>query len=631
VLGDPAVVSILLYALVAMAATVAAYLIVFTTFAPYDDEGTLLVTLQAFANGETLYKDVYSPYGPFYHEVFGGLFALFGQTVTTNASRTIVMVLWVGTSLLFGLAGHLLTRSFALGLTAMIAAFAALDVLANEPMHPQVLCVVLLGAFTLVAVLGPGRRPLWGGAAAGALIAALALTKPNLGAYALAAIALAAVLTFEPLRRRRWLSWPVVAAALALPLAVVSRDLGLDWARNLVAAETLSMAAIVVAAWPLCRREERDTELGRWLLGAAAGFAIAFVAIMVAIFANGSAPADIYEGMVNEALEIRDINLSEFPMPGAAVDWALAAVAAAAVSVRLRSLDGERAPTIWPGLLRAVAGVAIWLSVAKISLIGLNPSVGNPDSLPAVLAWIAAIPPAGVEESPFKRFLRVMLPALAVAEVLQVYPVPGSQMGIASLTFVPVGALCLADALVSLREWSAARGGSASERLHAVVGIALVVLAIDFASNAILRPAADRLSIYRDQKALPFPGATELHMSPSDYETYVGLVEDIHRYRCTDFIGYPNLNSLYVWSGLEPPRPFAPNIWGEGLDRDDQQRIIEQVSASARPCAMRAEGLADAWSPGNPVAGRPLINYVLGRFRPVAKRGPYEFMLPKES
>jgi hypothetical protein len=629
-LDDPAARAILLYALVAMAAAVAAFLIVFTTFAPYDDEGTLLVTLQAFANGETLYRDVYSPYGPFYHELFGGLFALFGQTVTTNASRTIVIVLWVGTSLLFGLVSHLLSRRLALGVAAMSVAFAALDVLANEPMHPQVLCVVLLGAFTLIAVLGPGRKPLWGGGAAGALIAALFLTKPNLGAFAIAATALAAVLAFEPLRRRRWLAWPVIAAALALPLAVVARDLDLDWARDLVAAESLAMAAIVVAAWPLRSREGQHGALGRWLLGAAAGFAIAFIAIVVAIFADGSSPADVYQGMVVEALKVRDVNLSEFPMPSAAVDWALAAVAAAAVSVRLRSLGGERATTIWPGLLRGAAGLAIWFSVAGISLIGLNPSVGNPDSLPAALAWIAAIPPAGAVESQFKRFIRVLLPALAVAEVLQVYPVPGSQMGIAALTFVPVGALCLADALASLRAWSAARGGAAPARLHAVVAIALVAIAIDFAADAILRPAADRLTVYRDQRALPFPGATELRLTPADYETYVGLVEDIHRYRCTDFIGYPNIDSLYLWAGLKPPRPFAPNVWGEVLDSDGQRRIIEQVKASPRPCALRGEGLADAWSPGHPILGRPLITYVLSRFRPVDKSGPYEFMLPIE-
>ena len=45
----------------------------------------------------------------------------------------------------------------------MIAAFATLGVLANEPMHPQVLCVLLLGALTLLAVRGPRGAPALGG------------------------------------------------------------------------------------------------------------------------------------------------------------------------------------------------------------------------------------------------------------------------------------------------------------------------------------------------------------------------------------------------------------------------------------------------------------------------------------
>ena len=108
-MADPAVIAVAVYAIVAIVATVAAYLTLFTQFAPYDDEGTVLVTLKAFVHGDTLYRDVYSEYGPFYYEVFGGLFALTGHAVTTDASRSIVIVVWVGTSLLFGLAAQRLT------------------------------------------------------------------------------------------------------------------------------------------------------------------------------------------------------------------------------------------------------------------------------------------------------------------------------------------------------------------------------------------------------------------------------------------------------------------------------------------------------------------------------------------
>lgn len=619
------------YALVAMGAAVAAYLSVFTNWAEYDDEGTLLVTLQAFANGDVLYRDIYSPYGPFYYELFGGLFALSGSDVTTNASRSIVLVVWVGTSLLFGIASQRLSGRLTLGVAGMIVAFATLYVLGNEPMHPQVLCVLLLGAFVLLAAFGPTRRPVWAGAAGGALLGALLLTKVNLGAYAAAAVVLAAVLTLEPLRRRRWLSWPAIAAVLALPIVVAGPDLDQGWARDLVAVQLLSMAALVVAAWPLGSRGGRDGEGAgmRWLLGAAVGFAVAFAAIMAAIALNGSSLSDVYDGVVTEAMRVRDVNPNPLPMSPAVVDWAVAAVAAAALctAFRFRSAGGQ--PSIWPGLLRAAAGLAIWLSVARIAPVALNPSAGNPDSLAAVLAWIAVIPPAGVGEPPYKRFLRVLLPALGIAEVMQVYPVAGSQMGIAALTFVPVGALLLGDALTSLREWSAARGATALDRFGVVTAVVLAALAVDLAVNAILRPIGNNATIYRDQPALPFEGASQLHPSPERTADYTRLVALLHRYRCTDFIGFPNVNSLYLWSGIEPPPPAAPGAWIRALDSERQQRIVDELRASPRPCAIRNDTLAALWLGGEPPPDRPLANYVLNDFRTVEEVGEFQFMLPR--
>jgi hypothetical protein len=630
VAADPALSAIGLYALVSIGAAAAAYLTVFTVWAPYDDEGTLLVTLQSFTHGATLYRDVYTEYGPFYYEVFGGLFAALGHAVTTDLSRSIVIAVWVGTSLLFGLATQRLTGRLTLGVTGMIAAFATLYVLANEPMHPHGLCVLLLGAFTLLAVVGPTRRPVWAGGAGGALLAALLLTKINLGAYAIAAMALAAVITVEPLRRHRWLSSPVIAAAIALPIFMASRDLNLDWVREMVAVQALTITAVAVAAWPLGVRREGDDDAGtRWLLGAALGFAVAFVAILAAIVLTGPSLSDVYDGVVAEALRVRDVVVSQFPMSASAVDWAVAAVAGAILSVRLHSA-GNGPPSIWPGLLRAGTGLTIWLTVARITPLSLIPSAGNPDSLPAVLAWVAVIPPAGICEIPYKRFLRVLLPALAVAETLQVYPVAGSQVGIASLTFVPVGALCLADALTSLRHWSAARGGKALERFGVVVAVALVALAVDFAGNAILRPLADNAIVYRHQRALPFAGATDLHLAEAEYETYTGLVGLLHRYRCSDFIGYPNVNSLYLWSGIEPPAPDAPGGWMEALDSERQQRIVNELRASPRPCAIRNDGLAGNWLGGDPVPNGPLVNYVLNDFHTVAESGEFQFMLPLE-
>jgi hypothetical protein len=628
-LRDPAIVAIGAYAIVAMAAAVAAYFYVFRQFAPYDDEGTLLVTLKAFSHGDALYNDVFTLYGPFYYELFGGLIALGDLSVTTDLSRETVVVLWVVTSLLYGFAAQALTGRLVLGVTGMIAAFGSLFALGNEPMHPQVLCVVLLGSLALLLAVGPTRRVAWAGAGCGALAAALVLTKLNLGAFAIAAVVLAAVLTFEPLQRRRWLRWPVIAALLVLPLALTARDLDLDWVRDLALLEVLAMAAIVIAAWPARPRAGEDgSALGRWLLAAAAGFAVASVAIMLAIVLAGSSLADAYDGMVTEAMRVRDVNITAFPQPAAAVDWALVAVAVAALCVRLRAA-GQGAPSIWPGLLRAAAGVAIWLTVARVSPLALNPSPGNPDSLAMVLAWVAAFAPAGVAESPYKRFVRVLLPALAVAETLQVYPVAGSQMSVAAVTFVPVGALCLADALTSLRAWSEAHGAHALQRLGIVTGVVSLALAALFALDAIVRPAATGAVAYREREPLPFAGAGQLRLPAEEVETYARLVDLLHRHRCTAFIGYPNIDSLYLWSGIEAPPPQAPGAWIKALDAEKQQRVVDELRASPRPCGIRSQARADLWLRGEPPPNRPLTRYVFYDLHPVAQVGEFEFLLPK--
>ncbi|HEX9967910.1 MAG TPA: hypothetical protein VGB06_08180, partial [Solirubrobacterales bacterium] len=467
-------------------------------------------------------------------------------------------------------------------------------------------------------------------AAAGAAIGALFMTKVNLGVYAGAAVVLAAAMTVEPLRRRRWLSWPAIGLVVLLPLLVTARDLNVTALRDVIAAQTLAMGAIVVAAWPLGRTfTERDRTLPRWLLGAVAGFVVAVVAIMVAIAANGSSPADVYDGMVTEAMRVRDVSLGVLPMATAVVDWALIAVAAAALTVMFARSERPASPALWPALLRAAAGLAILFSITRISPLSLGPSAGNQDSLAAVLCWVAAIPPAGAVESPYKRFLRVLLPALAVAELLQTYPVPGSQVGIAALTFVPVGVLCLADALTVARQWGAARGGLAAERLAPVTTVALASLVAIFAVSGILRPIGNNASLYSTNVAVPFPGATQLRLPPADAETYARLLELLREHRCTDFIGYPNINSLYLWSGIEPPPPRAPGAWIEALDSERQARVVRELRRSPRPCAIRNEGLAGAWLGGQPPPDRPLVNYVNDEFRTVETVGEaFEFMLP---
>ncbi len=625
----PTATAVIAYGAVAVAAAMAAFFALFNQFATYDDEGTLLVTLKAFVHGDALYRDIVTAYGPFYYEFFGGLFSLTGHAITTDASRSIVVVVWVLASFFFGLAAQRLTGLLVFGVCGMIAAFAPLEALANEPMHPQGLSVLLLAVFLLLAVSGPTRRVAFTGGVCGALLAALLLTKINLGIFAVAAVALAAVLTVEPLYRRHWVRWPVIAGFMAMPVAVVARDLGQIWARDLIALEILAATAIVVAASTLRPQAgEYSYDVSRWVRAAAAGFAVALLAILGILLLTGPTPADIYDGVVARALEVRNLNPTPITLAPSAVQWGIGAVAAAALVTILRRREPGTV-AIWPGLLRLLAGATIWLAAAHVPPFTFETFRGDQDALPLVLVWVAAIPPGGVQESPYRRFLRVLLPALAAAETLQVYPVAGSQVEIAAVLFVPVGAMCLADGISGLRAWAGTRGALAREQIGAVVAVATLALVGILAYSSIVKPGLTNAVDYRHGTKLALPGATLMRLSSTEAETYEGVVDLLRRHRCTGLIGYPSVNSFYLWSGLESPPPQVPGTWIKALGREEQQRVVDRLRLSPRPCAIKSDGRAEFVLRGEPPPPGPLVSYVLGGFEPVATVGDFQFLLPK--
>ncbi len=627
----PAGAAAIAYGLVAIGAGVAAFYALFNQFAVFDDEGTLLIALKAFANGQVLYRDIYAAYGPFFFEVFGGFFALTGWTVTNDASRLLTGLVWVGSSVVFGLVAQRLTGRLALGIAGSIVAFSALSTLLFEPIHPHVVIAPLLATITLLVASGPGRRVALSGAAVGALLACLVLTKINVGGYAVLAAVCAATLVWEPLRRRLWVRLPAIAVLLLLPFLVMYPDLREEWVRELALLELLSLAAVTIAAHGgQMRPDGSDEPLRRWLLAASAGAVAASAAVLVFLLLTGTTPSEAFDGIVTQGLKLREAFMVPLTPPASAVDWGIFAVVAAFLGLWLRDRRGGMSMSIWPGALRVAAGLAIWFTVAGSAPLSLNPA-GNFIALPMALAWTAAFAPVGIKDTPFARYARVFLPLFAVSQTLQVYPVAGSQVRISSVAFVAVGAICLADGLRQLRAWSADSGWKAA-RLQDVSSAAATAVVAVLAFHGVISSAAGNLVAYRERPALPFPGASLLHLAPPQGEEYVALVDLLREHRCTTFIGFPNVNSLYLFSGIEPPKPNAPGAWPIVLPLDQQQRVVDQMKASPRPCAIRNDGLADtSWLHGTPPGeSDPLVDYIFNDFETLETVGEFEFQLPKQ-
>jgi hypothetical protein len=463
------------------------------------------------------------------------------------------------------------------------------------------------------------------GALVGALLASLVLTKVNVGGYAVLAVVFAAALAWEPLRSRRWLRLAAIAVLLLLPFLIMYPDLREEWVRELAVLELFALAAIAIAAHtarPLAR--ESDQSLRRWLLAAVAGAIAAGAAVLGILLLTGTTPAEGFDGIVTQGLKLRGAFMIALTSPRAAVAGGILAVACAGLVIWLQG--GRPRTSIYPGALRVAAGLTIWFTVwAPLSL---NPT-GNPIVLPMALAWVAACAPAGSEEAPFARFARIFLPLFAVSQTLEVYPVAGSQIRISSVAFVAVGAICISDGTRQLRAWGAANGWE-GPRLQALSSAAFAAVAL-LAFYSVISSAKSDLVAYRERPALPYAGADLLHLAPSEGQELVQLVDLLHENHCTTFIGFPNVDSLYLFSGIEPPKPNSPGAWPILLPLDQQQRVVDQMKASPRPCAIRNDGLADtSWLHGTPPdESDPLIGYIFNDFETVATVGEFEFQLPK--
>lgn len=588
----------------------------FSGFANYDDEGYMLTALKGFVNHGHLYDDVFSQYGPFYYEAWGGLFSLFGIPVDHDSGRTAVMVAWVLTSLLAGLVSARITASIWLGLVVQMLVFSALSVFPIEPMHPGSLICLLLVAILAIACFVRERVAPYAMAALGAALAALVLVKINVGGFALVSVALACAVSYPVLSSRRWLRLAIEVAFVALPILLMLGKFGEGWARHY--ALHVAVAALAVVIVLRAGREGRRSaeELG-WLVG---GFLVLAAAVCLAILAAGTTPAGLFDGILGQP--IRQADAFSLPLSlskrvyGIDLIALAGAVAYAHVGVRRSGPPGS----VWIALTSLASigiGIALALSVAGRSL-PFDPVVSSPLALLG-FCWVALIAPVA-DDRPAIAFARLLLPLLAVLQALHAYPVAGSQALWSSFLLIPVGAICVANGtrgIATVLEPGAERRALAA---FAVLGAAALVW---FVANATLREnlAAARAA-YDDGVSLGLPGAGDIHVSPDEAAQYQAIVTAIDR-NCEALVMLPGMDSFYLWARQEPPTGFNATGWPSLFDHDHQQRVIDETRSIDGLCVLENAPLAQFWEGYEEPTGT-LVEYMRDGFRPVVKVGEYQ-------
>jgi hypothetical protein len=590
-----------------------------TLWPAYDDEGYLTLSLRRFVEGGDLYEQVFTQYGPAYYLLWGALVEPLGVEVTMNTGRLLVVAVWITASLLGAVAVTALTRNLLAGLTAQIALFAVLTGLVSEPMHPSGLIVLLLSAFAAVAALGLPRRPVPTAAVLGAIAAAVALTKLNVGGL-LGLGALLAVALLAPGRRQALVAAAAAGAAALVPFVLMAPDLSDPQVARLalvVAIASLALGAASVLAPQTGPGGALLRRLGVAFLGAGA---LAALVLLTAIVLLGSAPGAVWEGVVADASRLRDVF---FIRPGTApnhVLWALVGLATAIGWAGVRRRPGADRPQL------VAAGAAARISIAVLGLVALT--AGGPFdtaasrlAFPLAFTWLVLLPPR-MARAPRELVLpRTLLAACGVLQVLQIYPVAGTQVSFAGVLLAVPMAVVLADGLAEVRAVAPAR--AALPALAVAAGTAVLA---GFAWTQVVDPWAAKRDAYQAGRALPFYGANRVRLEPGLTATLDALVQDVRR-RCDTVIGYPGFGSLHLWSGVPAPNGLMPGFWTGLLDADQQQQVVDDARRRARVCVVRNSGQALIWTRGAPPPRRPLVRYVEG-FRTVSTYGPWELQVP---
>src|SRR5262245_25597384 len=560
-----------------------AYFLIFSYFAEYDDEGYLLISLRSFRQGQALYDTVFSQYGPFYYAFMDGLRLVLRLEWTHDVGRFITLGIWTSTSLLCGLVISALTRNLGLGCVVQLLTALALDTLRYEPMHPGGLICFLVACTATIPLLMPvAPRLAW--SSSGALGAALALSKVNVGVFALLAVGLLALGAFAITPARRVLLVIAGLVVLATPALLMMSHAAEPSVPPFIIHVTAAILPLVVLELV---RPSATFMRGNGIIWASCGAAAVTLLFSAFALVHGTT----VRGLVNVLLiaPLRHPDVLFRPLELAPHGRALALLAAIA-GVAIISRKHTNAP-----FLRLAAGFAMWLAAP------IFPTRFGFYFAP--LAWVAALPVASVPDSAALAFARRFLPLFAVLQTLHAYPVSRSQVPWGAFLLVAVGAICVFDGLRLLGR----------DKLPTFVPAALLLLvAIPVATTL-----ASSRRAYLMNDALALPGARHVRLPAEQASKLRGVVRMLQERGCETFIGAPGMGSFYFWIQRDPPTGLNGTRWGFLFDRAMQERVVRDLERVDRLCVVERGLILETWAQESPVHPSPLGDYFQSHFLPV--------------
>lgn len=606
-------------AVAAVVLTAGAGLMLFSTFMLYDDEGYVLFSLKNFAEHGALYRDVYSQYGPLPYVIFQVLHWV-GVPFTHTAGRLITLGLWAAAA---GLCCRLVwraTRHLALSLSVLAGTYVYLWIMVSEPNHPGgwiALIVALLAALGY-AWLIRGKLIAWS-ALVGAAVAALLLTKINVGVFAgLSAVMFLVFHAKAP-------AWSRIGGALlavllvVMPFALMRSLLAEHWVRMYAA--LFALAALPIALSTRRAATASALKIGLAEFGAMLGGAMVVLALTLGtVLARGTSARELLDGMLLAPLQHPTHFSLEFHWPSTALAVAIISAALFAF-VFISSRNGSSLPG---DRVVAAARVAVAIALAAAVLQFPYTSPNNVVFAHAISClWVLLWPLSG--EPPERVAARAWIVLLAMGQWLHPFPVPGSQIAWGTFLMLPLGGL---GAWESFTWWHLSRREApVSPRYRSVrlAGVAALIVIPVLLGMQLLEIGAR----YLGSRSLALPGAETLRLPDNATATY--RILSLNAVAHTDMLfSLPGMFSFNLWTGLPAPTHANVTHWFSLLNETQQREIIRALASHPRSGVIVQTGHLEFLKSRGLAARGPLYDYIMANYASAFEIDDFEFRVRRE-
>jgi hypothetical protein len=599
------------FAILSMAAGVAAYYEIFTGFSFWDDEGTLLQSVKQYVSGMRLYDQVFTSYGPVYYFYNRLLRLASGTPVTHDVTRMSSLIPWLLTALICAWIVLKLTKSLLLASATHLFTFATLAFFRQAPGHPHELCIVLLVSLVAVGLWTPVQRyRLMAMILLGAIPAALLLIKVNIGIFAILAVALA-VLIHGPRNSVSRLALIAVGAAyIILPFMLMKAHLGERVADYYCALLTVSAVLMLVVRF----RETIAVSLSFrdcWIV--LASFAGALAGILLTLKIQGSSLSAVWYWLVLANLRV-SVNQGYWsPVPVSKL-W-IVSMGAGAVSALYFVWKGLRKDEIEQQLhylkliFAVLAGVVVF--ALHHSLLGFV----------TPFCWLVLYPPSDASGT-VGAFPRTLLCSVTVLQTLYAYPTTGYQAKFIQILLIVVVMVCLGDFFLWQQDKHPVVWPSF---LRAAVPVLLLCVPAYYLAAAYVQRRS-----YDSMISLGLPGAQRIHVSPTVEQDYSWLVFNL-KAQCDVFVGLPEIPSLHVWTAMAPVVGTENDAWFVTDTGKQQETASTVLSQHSRACAVYNPDIVKFWNRSHQdVHAAPVARYIDEHFKVVGSTHRYYLLVPKE-